>query len=215
MGGSMRSDKGYTNFRIEGERIEIMVEGISVMGRITLRDRRNIEVEITHPYSGISERSGCIPLLGLQVHNFLGKAGDERAAGLLCALYRFCIYVEEHQDRLLEALNDYRYKVTYVKHFSPEARELDQRRTSALEELQAVRKELKAGTIDKLEYQRSITPLSRAMKQLTEEVDIDLDAIFDECFRYFHDQALWELSRETVIGYLEGIRKGRTLNMEE
>lgn len=211
----MRSDKGYTNLRIDGERIEIMVEGISVVGRITMRDRRNIGVEITHPYWGISERSGCIPLLGLQVHNYLGKAGDERAAGLLCVLYRFSIYVEEHQDRLLEALNDYRYKVAYVKHFSPEARELDQRRTSALEELQAIREELKAGTIDNTEYQRRITPLSRDMKQLTEEVDIDLDAIYDECFRYFHDPALWELSRETVIGYLEGMRKGSTPNMEE
>lgn len=211
----MRSDKGYTNFRIEGERIEIMVEGISVMGRITLRDRRNIEVEITHPYSGISERSGCIPLLGLQVHNFLGNAGDERAAGLLCALYLFCSYVEGHKDRLLVALNDYRYKVAYVKHFSPEARELDQRRTSALEDLQAIRKELKAGTIGKLEYQRRIMPLSRDMKQLTEEVDIDLDAIFDECFRYFYDPVLRELSRETVISYLEGMRKGSTPNMED
>lgn len=208
MGGSMRSDKGYTNLRIEGERIEIMVESISVVGRITMRDRRSIGVEITYPYSGISERSGCIPLLGLQVHNFLGKAGDERAAGLLCALYRFCIYVEEHQDRLLEALNDYRYKVAYVKHFSPEARELDQRRTAALEDRQAIRNDLKSGTIDDIEYQRRITPLSRAMKELSEEVDIDLDAIFDECFRYFRDLALWKLSRETVIGYLEGIRKG-------
>ena len=165
----MRSDKGYTNLCIEGERIEIMVEGISVTGRITLRDRRNVGVEITHPYCGISERSGCIPLLGLQVHNFLGKAGDERAAGILYTLYRFCSYVEEHRDRLLEALNDYRYRVAYVKHFSPEARELDQRRTSALEDLLAIRKELKAGTIDKIQYQRRIRPLSRDMKQLTEE----------------------------------------------
>lgn len=211
----MRSDKGYTNLRIEGERVEIMVEGISVMGRITLRDRRNIGVEITYPYSGISEQSGCIPLLGLQFHNFFGKTGDERAAVLLCTLYCFCSYVEGHKDRLLVALNDYRYKVSYEKHFSLEARELDQRRTSALENLLAIRKELKAGTIDNIEFQRRITPLSRDMKQLTEEVDIDLDAIFDECFRYFHDPALWELSRETVIGYLEGIRIGSTPDKEE
>ena len=211
----MRSDKGYTNLRIEGERIEIMVEGIYVTGRVTLRDRRNIGVEIMYPYWGISEQSGCIPLLGLQVHNFLGKAGDERAAGLLCTLYRFCSYVEEHKDRLLEALNDYRYKVAYVKHFSPEARELDQRRTAALEDLQAIRQELKAGTIDNIEYQRRIRTLSRAMKQLAEEVDIDLDAIFDVCFRYFHDPVLWELSRETVIGHLEGMRKDSTPDIAE
>lgn len=210
----MGSDKGYTNLSIEGERIEIMVEGISVVGRITLRDRRNIGVVITYPYSGISEQSGCIPLLGLQVHNFLGKAGDERAAGLLYVLYRFCSYVEEHRDRLLEALNDYRYKVAYVKHFSPEARELDQRRAAALEDLLVIRNDLKSGTIDYIEYQRRIRPLSRAMRQLTEEIDIDLDAIFDECFRYFHDPALWELSRETVIGYLEGMRKGSTSVIE-
>ncbi len=210
----MRSDKGYTNLRVEGERIEIMVEGISVLGRITLRDRRNIGVEITSPYSAISEQSGCIPLLGLQVHNFLGKAGDERAPGLLCILYRFCGYVEEHQNRLLEALNDYRYKVAYVKHFSLEARVLDQRRTTALEDLLVIRKDLKAGTIDNVEYQRRIRLLSRDMKQLTEEVDIDLDAIFDESFRYFNDPAIWEISRETVIGYLERMRKGSTPNQE-
>lgn len=210
----MRSDKGYTILSIEGERLEIMVKSNSVLGRITLRDRRNIGVEITYPYSGVSERSGCIPLLGLQVHNFLGKAGDERAVGLLCALYRFCSYVEEHQDRLLEALNDYRYKVAYLKHFSPEASELDQRRTSALENLLAIRNDLKTGTIDNIQYQHRITPLSRDMKQLSEEVEIDLDAIFDECFRYFHDPVLWELSRETVIGYLEGMRKGSTPDKE-
>lgn len=208
-------DKSYTDLLIEGERIEIMVEGISVVGRITLRDRRNIRVEITSPYSGFSEQSGCIPLLGLQVHNFLGKAGDERAAGLLCALYRFCSFVEEHKERLLEALIDYRYKVAYVKHFSPESRELDQRRTSALEDLLTIRKELQAGTIDNIEYQRRITPLSRDMKQLTKEVDIDRDAIFDECFRCFNDPALWKLNRETVIGYLEGMRIGSTPDKDE
>jgi len=46
-------------------------------------------------------------------------------------------------------------------------------------------------------------------------VDIDPDAIFDECFRYFYDPALGELSRETVIGYLERLRKGGNPDMEK
>ncbi|MEN6444587.1 MAG: hypothetical protein ABFC98_00915, partial [Candidatus Cloacimonas sp.] len=63
----MIQDKDYTIIGIEGDQIDIMVEGMSVKGRITLRDRRNIAVEIISPFSGISEQSSCIPLLGLHV----------------------------------------------------------------------------------------------------------------------------------------------------
>ncbi|HPI26557.1 MAG TPA: hypothetical protein PLO57_08870, partial [Candidatus Cloacimonadota bacterium] len=79
----MKEIFNYTNLIIEGDSIEIMVDGIVVSGRITLRNKRNIAVEITSPYEGVSESSGCITLLGLQVHNFLGKTGDEKAATLL------------------------------------------------------------------------------------------------------------------------------------
>lgn len=203
----MRQDKDYTIIGIEGDQIEIMVEGISVVGRITLRDRRNIAVEIINPFSGISEQSGCIPLLGWQVHNFLGKAGDERAASLLCALYRFCRFVDGHKERLLAALYDYKYKVAYAKHFSPEARELAQRRTTTLENLLAIRKELKEGKIDNIQYQRRIRPLNKVMKLLSKKKEIDLDAIFDECFNHFWNTPVWELSRETGLAYLEEIIK--------
>jgi len=181
----VRSEKDYKIIGIEGDQIDIMVEGISVEGRITLRDRINIAVEIINPFSGISEQSGCIPLLGLQVHNFLGKAGEERAASLLCTLYRFCRFVDEHKERLLAALYDYKYKVAYAKHFSPEARELAQRRTTTLENLLAIRKELKEGRIDNIQYQRRIRPLNKDMKLLSKEKEIDLDAIFDKCFNSF------------------------------
>jgi len=203
----VRQNKNYTIIGIKGDQIEIMVEGISVVGRITLRDRRNIAVEIINPFSGISEQSGCIPLLGLQVHNFLGKAGEERAASLLCTLYCFCRFVDEHKERLLEALHNYKYKVAYAKHFSQEARELAQRRTTTLENLLAIRKELKEGKIDNIQYQRRIKPLNKVMKLLSKEKEIDLDAIFDECFNHFWNTPVWELSRETVLNYLEVIIK--------
>jgi hypothetical protein len=45
------------------------------------------------------------------------------------------------------------------------------------------------------------------MKLLTEEPEIDLDAIFDECFNSFWKTPVWELNRETVIAYLEKINK--------
>ena len=66
----MKEIFSYTNLIIEGDSIEIMVDGIVVSGRITLRNKRNIAVEIISPYEGVSESSGCIPLLGLKVHNF-------------------------------------------------------------------------------------------------------------------------------------------------
>ena len=203
----MEQDKGYTNLLIEGDCITITVEGIVVSGRITLRNKRNIAVEIISPYEGISESSGCIHLLGLQVHNFLGKTGDEKAATLLLDIYRFCAFVDGHKDTLLAALADYKYKNAYIKYFSTEAKERDQQKVAALQELQAIRKDLKAGKIDSIEYQRRIRPLSKAMKLLTEEPEIDLDAIFDECFNSFWKTPVWKLNRETVIAYLEKINK--------
>ncbi len=205
----MKQETGYTNLMIEGDSIEITVDGIVVSGRIILRDRRNIAVEITSPYAGISESSGCIPLLGLQVYDFLGKTGDEKAAILLLALHRFCAFVDGHQDRMLAALADYKYKKAYLKYFSPEARERDQRKVEALQELQAIRKELKDGKIDSSEYQRRIRPLSKDMKLMTEEPELDLDAIFDECFNNIWKTPVWDLRRETVLAYLEVIGKAR------
>jgi len=205
----MEQDKGYTNLLIEGDCITITVEGIVVSGRITLRNKRNIAVEIISPYEGISESSGCIHLLGLQVHNFLGKTGDEKAATLLLDIYRFCAFVDGHKDTLLAALADYKYKKAYIKYFSTEAKERDQQKVAALQELQAIRKDLKAGKIDSIEYQRRIRPLSKAMKLLTEEPEIDLDAIFDECFNSFWKTPVWDIRRETVLAYLDSISKAK------
>ena len=205
----MKEVFSYTNLIIKGDSIEIMVDGIAVSGRIILRDKRNIAVEIISPYDGISESSCCIPLLGLQVHNFLGKTGDEKAATLLLAIYRFCAFVDDHKDSLLAALADYKYKNAYIKYFSPEANERDQRKVAVLQELQAIRKDLKAGKIDSIEYQRRIRPLSKAMKLLTEEPEIDLDAIFDECFNSFWKTPVWDIRRETVLAYLDSISKAK------
>ena len=115
--------------------------------------------------------------------------------------------MDGHKDTLLAALADYKYKKAYIKYFSTEAKERDQQKVAALQELQAIRKDLKAGKIDSIEYQRRIRPLSKAMKLLTEEPEIDLDAIFDECFNSFWKTPVWELNRETVIAYLEKINK--------
>ena len=76
-----------------------------------------------------------------------------------------------------------------------------------LQELQAIIKERKEGEIDSIEYQRRISPLSKAMKLLTEEPELNLDAIFDDCFNSFWKTPVWELNRETVIAYLEKINK--------
>ena len=59
----MTTDKSYTQLHIQGERIEIEVEGVPVHGRITLRDRSSIGVKIISPYTGISELSGSIPVI--------------------------------------------------------------------------------------------------------------------------------------------------------
>lgn len=204
----MKEKSSYRGLNVTGNVIQITVDDVIVTGKIIQRDKRSIGVEITNPFSGISESSGSIPLLGLQFHNYEGKAGDQRAASILCDLYSFCVYAEAHREKLLAALADYRFKRLYAKHFSSDAVERQQRINESLQKYLDLRKELKACSIDNLEYQRRVGPLAKEIKHLGEESEVDQDSIFDECFYQFSDTAVWELNRETVINYLEKMRKG-------
>ncbi len=214
-GGKMKEKSGYTDIIVTGDVLQITVDDVIVTGKIIQRDKRSISVEIISPFSGISESSGSIPLLGLQCHNYEGKAGDQRAAAILCDLYRFCLYAEAHREKLLAALADYRFKRIYAKHFSGDAVERQQRINESMQKYLDLRKELKACSIDNLEYQRSVRPLTKEIKHLGEESEVDQDSIFDECIIHFSDTAVWELNRETVINYLEKIRKGSSTEGEE
>lgn len=204
----MNEKSGYRDLNVTGDILQVTVDDVIVTGKIIQRDRRSIRVEIISPFSGISESSGSIPLLGMQFHNYESKAGDQRAASILCDLYSFCVYAEAHREKLLAALADYRFKRLYAKHFSADAVEIQQRINEALQKYLDLRKELKACSIDNLEYQRRVGPLTKEIKHLGEESEVDLDAIFDECFYHFRDTVVWELNRETVIAYLETMRKG-------
>jgi len=214
-GGKMKEISGYRDLIVTGDVLQIIVDNVIVTGKIIQRDKRSIAVEIASPFSGISESSGSIPLLGLQFHNFEGKAGDQRAASILCDLYSFCVYAEAHGEKLLASLADYRFKRLYAKHFSSDAVELQQRINEALHKYLDLRQELKAGSIDNLEYQRRVGPLTKEIKHLSEESEVDLDAIFEECFYRFRDTVVWQLNRETVISYLEKIRKGDSPDADE
>lgn len=211
----MKEKSSYTDLKVTGEVLQITVNDVIVTGKIIQRDKRSISVEIISPFSGISESSGSIPLLGLQFHNYEGKTGDQRAASILCGLYRFCVYAVAHREKLLAALADYRYKRLYAKHFSADAVELQQRIKEVLQKYLDLRNELKAGSLDNLEYQRRVGPLTKEIKHLGEESEVDLDAIFDECFYRFRDTAVWQLNRETVISYLEKMRKGSSTDADE
>jgi len=214
-GGKMKEKSGYTDLNVTVDVLQITVDDVSVTGKITQRDIRSIAVEIVSPFSGISESSGSIPLLGLQFHNYEGSAGDQRAAAILCDLYKFCLYAEAHREKLLAALADYRFKRLYAKHFSAEAVDRQQHVNEALQKYLDLRQELKAGSIDNLEYQRRVRPLTREIKHLGEVSEVDLDAIFDECFNRFRDTVVWELNREAVIAYLEKMRRGSSTDAGE
>ena len=211
----MKEKSGYRDLIVTGDVLQIIVDDVIVTGKIIQREKRSIAVEIASPFSGISESSGSIPLLGLQFHNFEGKAGDQRAAAILCNLYSFCVYAEAHREKLLAAFADYRFKRLYDKHFSSDAVEYQQRINESLQKYLDLRQGLKAGSIDNLEYQRRVGPLAKEIKHLGVEAEVDLDSIFDECFYRFKDTVVWQLNRETVVNYLEKMRKGSSTNGDE
>ena len=192
--------------KIEGDHIEIEIDGVIVTGKILERHRGEIIVSITSPYQGITESSGHVPLVAQQFIDYLGPRGDARAAEILGDLYRFCLYVEEHRAEVLAALAGFEEAVHYAKHLDPVVIGKRERMDVLAQELKESRRILKSGGIDSTSYQRKIAPLKREMENLTFETEVNTYDIFEQSFRAFEDTPVWRIRYLTVIQYLDDLR---------
>ncbi|MFB6344221.1 MAG: hypothetical protein ABEK50_00405 [bacterium] len=84
----MASFNTYKKFQT----LKITIDGVSVGGRVT-RTKRNLEVEITRPYEGLSSGS-FYPYYSYMGHgsgpSFLNERGRDQAIRELENLYSFC-----------------------------------------------------------------------------------------------------------------------------
>jgi hypothetical protein len=73
-------------FKMNHELINVMHNGVRVKGVVTQRTHSDINVEITHPYSGLTT-GRHIPYWCCPYISFLGDYGDKRTRELLIELY--------------------------------------------------------------------------------------------------------------------------------
>ncbi len=198
------------NAEIEDNRIKLMIDGITIEGVITLRRANEISVSIEKPYKGVVKSSGSIPLIATKFFNYRGDSGTKKAMALLYAIYRFCAWAENRIDELENALNRYELRIEYETFFEP-TRQLNMERIVALlDKKQILRKRLKTGEIDNLDYQRQVKTINIEMKSICTEIEIDTNEIFHECFWGYRNTPLELVDKGRAVAYLRSVIDNQT-----
>lgn len=199
----MYKDHSYQDINIIGDKISITVEGSPVEGRFIKRERRSICVEITSPYSGLSDCSGEYPLHALGIGDFLGEFGDRRAATILSELYRFIKFADEHRIELIDCAVAYEFLIAYETHIHPGVKAKQRKIAKLDEEIVRLKEKLKNGALDNIEYQKSLTPLKKQKDELNLSIIPDEHKIFDICFQSFAKTPVFELSMDVMLDYIK------------
>lgn len=223
----MNKKYDLSKIKIEGDQIEIELEGVVVTGEFLYRNSGDFAVSITSPYQGISAESSHIPLGAQQFKNFLGPYGDTRAAEILTDLYRFCVYTEEHQEELLATLAEFDKALHYANYLDPVTVAKKQQMDAIAQEIKELKKLLIYRSTESANYQRRINQLMKEMGTLAFETNADYSQIFKKSFNAFEakmhigevyvqsfmaykDTPVWETRTSSVIQYLNALRDRET-----
>jgi hypothetical protein len=91
------------------ELVTIRVDGTTAEGRFLCRSANAIEIEITRPYSGFSMAFELVSFDRAQgPQGLLGDEGMRSASFLLKTLYQVCRHLDEKDEALLAAYEEYR-----------------------------------------------------------------------------------------------------------
>ncbi|MFA7542740.1 MAG: hypothetical protein WCY84_00060 [Candidatus Cloacimonadaceae bacterium] len=195
----MNKETVYQDIKIDGQDIEITVDGQIVKGRFLMRERRRICIQITSPYQDFQQCSGTVPLIFLQVMDFTKERGDERAAEILSDIYLYLKLVEDHHDELVECTRRYHEKYEYEKHTNCWTIERQARAKELDELIKQLKKDLKAGLIDNVSYQKKLTPMKKEREEIFYHSEPNEYEIFEETFKQFEGTPVMNIDRETVI----------------
>lgn|GEM_PF-738489 len=190
------------NIKIEGEHIEIEIDGVLVHGIIPNRSHGEIEVRITRPYHGIMHSSGHNMVQFWQFTSYIGPKGDVRAASILADLYHFCAYVEAHKTALLSTLPEFDTALD-----DPDTIVIKQRMRTILQKLKSHNFDLSSGSMDSVQYQQQIAPLKEEMKNLSYEIRPDIYHLFMASFQAYEGLPMGRLHVQTALDYLTTVRR--------
>jgi hypothetical protein len=139
-------------------KVELTINGQEVEGEITHRSATDIDVEITQPYQGIS--TGLhIPYAARPFKSFETELGDTIAKDLLKEIYSICTFISTNLDSLTEEYLQVKKRIKYLEAKSVSEWVFKSKRFQ-------LRKLLRSGQIDNIEYQKRLTPLTKEYRKL-------------------------------------------------
>lgn len=171
--------------------IHVLVGDQAVDGQVS-GNSRDLSVEIRKPYQNLS-LGLHIPYFAMGVSSYFGPYGYERSKDLLEQLYRIAEYVERKQDILRVQLAQSRSEIAT-------ATKGRLTMTSFRKARLKLRKQLKEGVIDNIEFQRRIGRMRReAEGWQTRAWELE------EQFWDGHFQTVINMSiRDSIIDILDG-----------
>jgi hypothetical protein len=139
-------------------KVKVTVNGQEVEGEITHRSATDIDVKITRPYQDVS--TGLhIPYAARPFKSFETELGEKAAKYLLKELYQICTFISENLDSLIEHYLQVKKRIKYLEAKSVSEWVYKSKRLQ-------LRKLLRSGQIDNIEYQKRLTPFSKEHKKL-------------------------------------------------
>ena len=138
-------------------------------------------------------------MIALQVMDFTKERGDRKAAEILSDIHLYLKFSDSHHDELVECTRRYHEKYEYEKYTNCWTKERQNRANELDELIKQLKKELKAGLIDNVSYQKKLTPLKKERKEIFYCSEPDEYEIFEEAFKQFEGTPVMKIDREVVI----------------
>ena len=155
-------------------KIQIKIDGQKVEGEITYRCASEITVKITKPYQDVS-RGLHIPYFARLHATFDSDFGDKTAKNLLGSIYRICTFTFENFDSLSAQYLQIKKRIKHL-----EARNISEWvfKSKRLK----LRKLLRSGKIDNIEYQQQLTGIRKAYEEFELKKNQIWYGFFEEYF---------------------------------
>jgi hypothetical protein len=171
--------------------IYVSVRDLAVEGHAT-GSSHDLNVEIRKPYQNLS-LGLHIPYFAMRVNSFFGPYGYKRSEHLLEQLYQIAEYVNRKQDMLQAQLAQLRLKIASA---TKGRLTIEDFRKQRLE----LRKQLREGAIDNVEYQRGIG----SMRKEVESWETHIWKLEEQFWEGYFQTVISMSCRESIIDVLDG-----------
>ncbi len=155
-------------------KIQTTIDGQKVEGQITHRSASDISVKIIHPYQDVS-RGLHIPYFAKSHKRFDSDFGDKTAKDLLKSIYHLCTFIFENMDSLIDEYLEFKKRIKFLE------AKLVSEYVFKSKRLQ-LRKQLRSGEIDNLEYQKRLTPIRKEYEKFERKKNLIWNGFFEEYF---------------------------------